>query len=213
MLDREHNLSRLEKHLLRGMSNQHELAAAFGVTQQCVCEWIKIIYLRWKDAGPHTPEEARTLRVKQLDSLAVMAINEFERSSIPKKVCSACLGEGETEDKPGEVLKCKNCGGSGVLARGKVGDAIFLGVAKTCIEAAAKLEGIYPETLRISKTILEEGRMVGGEFQRRVEEIYFEAPVDTIIKAKAVLDQLRLELKSGEAKRIIETTVEENKNG
>ena len=76
---------------------------------------------------------------------------------------------------------------------GRHGDPTLLSVAKSCIAEAAKLQGCYPETVKFGRsTLVEQASLVGGEVKRSVEELYFEAPVDLIIKAKATLDQLRL---------------------
>ena len=75
IIAREHNLSRLEKHILRGTSNQYELAAAFGVSQPSISGWIKELHRRWKKESPEDTTTQRLIRVKQLDAIAVMALN------------------------------------------------------------------------------------------------------------------------------------------
>ena len=213
---KEEALLRLEHLLIRGTSNQSQLAAAFGVCQKTICNWINEIYKRWAEVGGRTTEDKRALRVKQLEAIAIAALNEFETSKknaeelgVTSRRCTLCNGTGLKQVNPHENVECNECGGVGEIEqlnkriRGRTGDPAYLTVAKTCIESAAKLEGLYPETsTKISKTIIEEGRTVGGEIQRRIEEVYIEAPIELIIKSKAILDQLRVEGKKTEQKTI-----------
>ena len=49
-----------------------------------------------------------------------------------------------------------------------------------------------PSTSKITaKRLLKESKMVGGELQERIEEVYFEAPIELILKAKATIDELK----------------------
>ena len=211
---KEQALLRLENLIIRGTTNQSQLAAAFGVCQATITNWINEIYQRWAKTAGRTTEDKRALRVKQLESIAMAALNEFESSrknaeelGVVSRRCLKC-NNGIVKVNEYENAECKECGGVGEVevvnkrVRGRTGDPAYLTVAKTCIEAAAKLEGLYPETAKISKTIIEEGRTVGGEIQRRIEEVYLEAPVDLIIKSKAILDKLRVEGKKAEQKVI-----------
>lgn len=213
--EREHNLNRLEKHLLRGLSNQHELAAAFGVTQQCIHEWISVIYKRWKEESPETTEDARTRRIKMLDHLAATAILEFERSRaiseekiVQERICPECEGKKKETVAPGEQVTCPVCKGKGIVShetvktKGTPGDPAYINVAKACIESAARLEGLMPVTMRGSKTVFEETKTVGGDLHRTVTQEFYDAPVDLIIRARATLDEIQQSMKKGETKKI-----------
>lgn len=224
LIARMNTLARLEKHLLRGVTNQHDLAAAFGVSQGTISGWIAQIHKRWREESPVDTETKRIIRIRQLEGLAAMAVTEFERSRkdseevvIQTKMCVDCDGEGKTEAGPGEFVNCTVCGGKGeirvetVRVKGQPGNPAYLTVAKTCIESAAKLEGVYPETVKMTKQIIEESRTVGGEFQRRVEQVVYEAPPELVIRAKAALDLIKQKVRKGEATRTIESTAEESK--
>lgn len=215
-MQKEKLLVRLEKHILRGITNQSELSAAFGVSKSHVCEYIEEVYERWRNQAPKDLDTQRLIRVKQLDSIAVMALNEFDRSrrdgediSITSRMCVTCGGEGQDEVHPGELVKCHDCNGVGrivvetVRVRGRQGDPSFLTVAKSCIEAASRLQGLYPETVKIGRSsLIEEARLVGGIVQRSVQELYYEAPIDLIIRAKATLDQLKAGVAKGDVVKV-----------
>ncbi len=240
-------LIRLEQLLLRGITNQFELAAAFGVGQATICRWIKEIYAHWQEHGATENKDAREKRIRQLDSIAVMALNAFEKSSrgleeytkvekvcmacdgtgkIAKdflgaantstdKICEDCEGTGEWEYLPEKMRRCDPCNGSGIIREGKrckdcqgkgrtsiittrvkgqAGDPSFLKVAASTFDTAAKLQGLYPQTARIGTTIITDADAAGGEVRTRIKEIYYEAPEENLIEAKAVLDRLRLKV-------------------
>lgn len=215
-------LQRLEKMLLRGVSNQTEMAAAFGVSQVMVCGYIKELYQRWRDERPEDIELARITRVKQLDGITLMALNEFERSkkasedfTITSKMCTACKGDGDTIDSMGETVKCRECGGSGeiktqvVRVVEKTGDPAYLAIAKATIETAAKIEGVLAnQSMGKMSTILRETRAVGGEIHEKAKEITLEAPTDVIVKAMAMMDQIKQKMRIGEVKAIESQTIE-----
>ena len=216
MIFKEEALQRLENLIIRGISNQQQLANAFGVCQATITNWINEIYKRWAESAGRTTTEKRALRIKQLEGIAAISLNEFELSrknaeeiGVVSRRCLICKGSGLKRVSQSENVECNECGGVGEVevvnkrVKGQTGNPAYLAIAKTCIEAAAKLEGLYPETAKISKTILEEGRIVGGETQRRLEQIYIEAPVELIIKAKAMMDRLKTE-----AKKVIEVEQE-----
>jgi hypothetical protein len=160
-----------------------------------------------------------------LDHLAAMAILEFERSRaiseermIQEKVCPECNGKKKETVNPGEYVTCGTCKGKGIITqetvktKGAPGDPAFINVAKACIESASKLEGLVPSTMRISKTVFEETREVGGELHRMVTQEFYDAPVDLIIRARATLDDLEQSVKKGETVRVIEAETVEPEN-
>ena len=219
-----------------------------------ISNWIRIIQKRWEEQRVKDFDQQKTIRVKQIEAVAVAALNDYERSrqdeeefTITRRGCEECRGTGEKRQRcelckkgkeefmAGKFRVCLKCHGEGYLViencsvcqgtgkvtvemrkvRGKTGDPSYLTVAKACFEACAKLEGLYPAGTigRISKEIITEAKLVGGETQRTLESFWYEAPIDLIIKSKAVLEEFRAGVKTGEVKRIeamvFETKAEE----
>lgn len=252
---------RVEEMLLKGVRNQNEMAAALGMTPDNLSIMMKEITMRWRDQDEDEHNTIRSKRVRQIDNLALLALNSFERSrqdseewtkvekqcttcrgtgteykkaTQPPQICTECLGQGTEEHLPnkyrpcgrckgaGEVYEapeCKECGGRGRIViettktKGQAGDPAFLNVAKACFMDAAKLEGLVtPEQGLRSRTITQETRTLlaghagGQEVIQRVEEVYYEAPEDLIIRSMAALDEIRRSVRLGETTKIIEAS-------
>jgi len=206
-------LNRLEAKLLRGVTNQNQLSAAFQVKQPHISTAIKDIRARWRERTEESLEDMRMNRIHQIENIALLALNSYEASrdiktehTVVEKVCSVCDGLGTDEDKPGEVEKCRRCDGSGVEVQstmkktGQAGDASHLRLAKECFVEAAKIEGSIPLSSGAGKlTMLRTGVGVedNGELKRSVEGYHLEAPVDQLMAAMSVLDDLKNGVKVG----------------
>ena len=72
-------LTKVEKMLLRGVTNQSEIASAFGVSNYTICMDVKQIEKKWREDSPEAKAQ-RVKRVKQLESIVLAAANSFELS-------------------------------------------------------------------------------------------------------------------------------------
>ena len=81
-MEKDRILIRLEKHLLRGVTNKSELAAAFGVTIPVIAAWMREVYERWKEEAITDVDQSRVIRVRQLDAIACLALNAFDRANV-----------------------------------------------------------------------------------------------------------------------------------
>ncbi len=99
---REESLSRLEKLILRGVSNSYDLSTTLGVSEKTVFLWKEELRKRWKEETNSTEiADNRIKRTKQIENIAVLALDEFDRSREPQtetthqhKQCEACHGTG-----------------------------------------------------------------------------------------------------------------------
>ena len=91
-MERLVRLGKVEKMLLRGITNQAEIARAFGVSNYTICMDVKKIEKKWREDSPEAKQQ-RVKRVKQLESILLAAANSWEISR---------SGDGE-ERKPGDV--------------------------------------------------------------------------------------------------------------
>lgn len=193
---------RIEAMLLSGVTNHYEIAAAFGMGRQAVTKVVAKIYKGWRDADPEL-EELRRLRQRQFENVYRLALKGYENSTrrcigtkkVPRE-CEFCDGVGLIEDKPKQFVECKVCGQSGVIEEEVPeyiqvqGDPSFLRIAKDTLAELTKLEGLGPATTS-SRSIITTSRMIGGVIEQQVEEIYSEAPPDTLIRALCVMSELR----------------------
>lgn len=219
-------LEKIEDMILRGIRNQEQIGAAFGITKVAVGKIVKEIYKGWKDSSIKDSGLKRELRIRQLEHVMHIARTEFERSrkdaqeySIVERTCARCRGQGKTEEMPDEWTTCVECLGRGKIVvettktRGQAGDPAYLKVIQSCIVECTRIEGLYPERMSTGR-VLATSSVVGGELQEKVEEIYFEGPADFIINAKTVLDEFVRHKKKGAIKKIreesIDTTVSES---
>jgi len=214
--DRDVVLTKVERLLLSGVTNLAEIGAAFNRSVQTASLWVKEIRERWEKEREQDLERRMDLRVRQIENLAILALDSYERSkedsreyTTVTKVCEFCKGDGVVEvsgKEFGEKKKqvCSHCSGEGksiietMKIAGKPGDGRFLSIAKECFVELTKLEGLHPQQATIRKLVAK-SQEVGGEMQTEVEEIYLSAPVDTIIRAKAMLSELKELQSKGQA--------------
>lgn len=208
-VEHRNRLKRLEQMMLRGITNQHDIAAAFGVAQSSVSNWMKEVYTAWAEADAQDSIAERTVRVKQLEYILTQALNSYDISrrdaeewEVTERPCESCGGSGKWLPKDStETKPCRGCNGKGQIksertkSKAQAGDPTFLKVAKDCIVEAARLKGLYPVKMTVGRSLMQTSADAGGEFQKRVETLFFEAPVDLIIQAKAMLEELKTHAK------------------
>lgn len=228
----------VEDYILRGVSDESQIAAALGVPVSKIGYYLKKIRERWRQSAFSELDDKRHLRVNQMMDVAKKALNSFEVSkrdaaeyTVQEKCCTNCSGSGKDPKKKTEVIPCEACNGSGLeedtpgvytrcevcdgkketsqgppcqecqgigrirmettKRKGQAGDPAFLQVAKSCIESAAKFEGLAPPSTKMSRSIATQTHTIGGEIHQIVEEkllIEESMPEDLILKARATID-------------------------
>lgn len=197
-------MQKIEKLMIRGVNTKYEIAAMYNVNVQQVDRLMKQVYELWKLQRQQDPElaEQKDLRCRQYEMLYRESLDSFERSKIRQvgtetkpKECETCDGLGKLEDLPNQFRKCQMCDGSGVVEEEEPvyvqvpGDPAFLRLAKDVLNEMTKFEGTAPVAAS-ARSMLITAQQVGGQVQTRVEELYTEAPVETLLRAKSVLDDL-----------------------
>ena len=193
---------RIEEMILAGVTNHYQLAAAFGMERKAVTRVVAKIYKEWANSCPEL-EELRYLRQKQFENVYRLALKGYESSTrrcirMKKESaeCEYCYGLGLIEGDPKEYQECAMCGGTGVVEEdvpeyaNVQGDAAFLRIAKDTLAELTKLEGLGPATTS-TRSIISTSRLIGGVIEQQVEEIYMEAPPDTLVRALCVMSELR----------------------
>jgi len=148
--------------------------------------------------------------------------NEKNNTNKKTKICKRCNGEGVEEIRPGimddceecggtghEVAKCRLCAGEGKIkvettkVKGQAGDPAFLRVAKDCFAEMARLSDLYPRNATVKKLTMS-SKEVGGQIEKTIEGLYLDAPMETIIRARAVVDEIEEKMREGEASIVSE---------
>jgi DnaJ-class molecular chaperone len=220
-IEYERYLNRLENKLLKGVTNQAELAAAFGKPTRVIARDIAVVRKRWVEHAPTNTEEARVTRIRQLESLAVKSLDSFERSRqnseetiYAQRPCIGCRGTGsvpgETDDAPDET--CPECKGQQFITvetrkvKGQAGDPAFLRMAKEAITEAAKIEGVNGNATLTMKQMRQAAEALpDGTLKTEALELTLEAPIDMLIRAKAIIEEIREGQKAGVV-RVTEAT-------
>ena len=213
---RQQQMLKVEKFYLNGITNQVEIANALGVTPACISQWTKEIQQEWLKVDQENVVAQRALRSRQFDNIAQMALTSFERScqheeelTTTEKYCVKCGGEcivkvTDEKTKESKWARCPTCNGRGkevievTKRKSRPGNPIFLSVATAALRESCKVIGLTSIATRLGR-VVEETRTIGGELHQRTEELYVEADMDTIIRAKAALDELRAKIANGEA--------------
>ena len=207
-IEYERNLRRLEKLLLNGCTNQYELAATFDVAVPTIRRWTAKIEKDWLETDHPDAKLERTFRTRQLDNLIQTAVAAFERSRQDEESvtyhyekCMVCNGKTEVRDPddPGGKMPCEHCQATGHIEvatrkiKGQPGDPAFLNVIKSCIVEAARIKGLYPagQANKSMKELIQNADDVGGEVSDTIEALYVKAPKEDLIKAMAMLDELK----------------------
>ena len=201
----ENRLKRIEMMILRGVTNTNEISSAFGIGRTETERLIKVILERWKSEDRSDLNEKRIQRTKQLELILNKAIISFEKSQqdeqeISKeiKTCGDC-SDGIRRKKDGEEEQCKTCKGVGKIVverikiKGQSGDPAFLNIAKEVVKELAKMEGLVQPDPKISSSLLIQSRTIGGEVEQEVRQLYIEAPAETLLRAKLLLEEIDLQ--------------------
>jgi hypothetical protein len=216
-IEKQERLRRVEDAVLRGVTNQTELASYFNVDSTTISGYMKEIKQSWLTQNEKDPATLRLLRIKQLEHIHGLALNTFEnsqgeevRTSVILKICDVCHGTGkiskihvdEDDDEYNKHLdelhddhssECGYCSGRGKVPTEKItktvnhGDPAFMKLAIDAIKEISKLEGNYPGSISLKKI---QKTNEHGEIDSTLEEIYAEAPTDMIVEARAILDKL-----------------------
>lgn len=217
----EQRLAKIETYLIRGVTNQYQIAAGLGCTQYTVNASIKIIHDRWKKQSEGT--NAKAIRTKQLENILRLALDGYDRSKrdeeefvIQERPCFKCHGEGKMEDLPGKFKDCLDCLGKGKIVsettkvKGKAGDSSFLNIARGVVAELAKLEGLMPTKALVSQTtntLIEMGSDGIGDraISRKVTELFYEAPEELILQSMSLIDRVKV---AQRAKEVVEIPAE-----
>lgn len=201
-LNKAEKMQVIEYLMATGETNQYVIAEKVGCSQPNVRTLMQAIRKENVREDNSTVKEKRATRIRQLAHIHRLALTKFADSckeevevSTTIMKCGICSGVGKVNNE-----KCLDCDGSGkseiikTKITQKSGDSSYIRIAVDCVKESGKLEGSYmnPTTEKATiKRLLKESKMVGGELQERVEEIYFEAPLELILKAKATIDELK----------------------
>lgn len=215
-LDMLRRRRRVGEMMLRGISSQEEIAAAFDVDAKTITKDMQAIKETWLSEGIDDLATRARVRVKQLDGVLALAINAFDRSRKPKREMSLeqrpcdnpkCRnGLVKTVDEDGHPTgqtECGRCNGKEwyTVEKEKVtqtsGDPAYLMVAKAVIVESARIEGVYPVvTSALRKTVEASLTGVNGQdamlLRQTTEELTFEAPYDVVVRAMAALEDCRV---------------------
>jgi hypothetical protein len=204
----EEQIRKAESLILKGVTSPLEIGIALGRERKDVEKICRTIYERWKADPNQDIQDKKFLRSKQLENVLQKAHAAFDRScrdteefSTEERICSNCNGRKQfKDDKTADgFVDCKTCNGVGrviiekVKVTKKVGDPAFLALAKEVIKELAKIDGIVTDTkVTVKNTLVTQALAVGGEVEQSVRELYLEAPTETLLKAKLLLEELDL---------------------
>lgn len=203
-ISKEQALPRLEEMLLRGVTQTADLCRTFNVSPMTMGKWVREIRDRWKEDDHHRQDSLKALRARQMENLARMALNSFDKSRAPENVmterrepCGVCHGIPTGEDAP----PCGVCKGSGFVTTTTMqvreslpGDPAWLKVAQSCLMDAHKIESGSMGSLKLTETLQGLGN---GEVTAYARELVYEGSDDILLKAMDTCHQLKKELKRG----------------
>lgn len=211
-IETQRKKNRLEELILKGNTNQIQLAAALNVSNTTISTWIKDIRKDWKEREIVNLDEQRRFRIKQLEHVSTLAFNGFDRSrkskeeiSLVEEICPRCDGKGSyTRNELTEP--CMVCSETGRVVKEKIsvkqspGDPAFLKIAIETIREIGKIEGVYP--VRENNKLLLSATKVNGEVRERIAAIYSDVPDDLLAEALATIDRVEEATKSKRKKTI-----------
>jgi len=224
-------LPRLEKLILRGATNVRDLSAAFNVTPKTISSWLRDIQDNWHESDLIQSDSRRTLRIRQIENVAAIALSSFERSRldseeffIVQKICPKCDGSKQIEVSSKSVTKnakptmedCEDCGATGRITlettkvKGQAGEAAFLNTALACLKECTRIEGIGPINVREKRetSVFLTGQEAGGKLATETRYIEYEGPAELLLQARSTISQLKKEMDGGGIKAVESKAVE-----
>jgi len=196
---------RIEELITSGFTNQTSIANALNISQSSVHRFIKEIEQNLADRNKKTVSAKRAVRISQLEHILKLALESYTKSlkddietTTSSSGCVKCMTNGEI-DIDGEIVVCPDCFGNGeirsktVKRKHKSGDSSMLRVAADCIKECARIQGVYIDNSKARATLKQlTMEKKNGEIKDKVEELYIDAPVDLLINAKRVIEELKL---------------------
>lgn len=218
--NREAKILRVQRLMMEGVTSCSQIATIMGISPVTAVKWRKEVLQRIQESDLKDAAIELSLRVSQLESIMHAALVAFQRSKhdheefrISKSKCPECNGKKKIKDDNGHEEDCVNCDGTGKViietttVKGQAGDPAMLRIAKDCITEMAKLKGLYPNTrssgidITLSKMQTMATRAgateVSGHIEQTIQEMYIHAPHETILKAHAMLEDLKEEAAKG----------------
>lgn len=182
----------VEKYLRRGFTDQREIAAALGCSQNTICYDIQAILETWQSSEPEAMRDRATTRIKQLEAIIQEAWNAWEVSKASQKEvgivtapCGTCRGVEPDAGQP----PCLTCGGRGAIAtvsrktKRQTGDPSYLAVIRDCVKECGRLEGLYAPNV-VNKTL---NKTVNVMSLPTATGSYAQTPTELILQARQAL--------------------------
>lgn len=188
-VEQQQRRQRIERAMLRGMSNLSDLAAAHGVTVSCAAKDVKAIQKQWAAGRYMTAEqEGRAAEmVARLNHVIVEAYNSWERSC--KKFCGC--NHGMVRDKEsGTLSECPRCLGREWLD--VPGDVAYLNAIRATLVEIGRIGGVYPGVASVLRREINQTMPDGSQARTVVNEIYQELPLDMILRCRGELHKVEL---------------------
>jgi hypothetical protein len=197
--------SRVEKMILRGVTNAREIASAFGVGQKSIEQDIKEIHRRWRDDNDKHGEleELRIKRIRQLEALVIEAYNAYDQSKARKietktsqAPCDNCEGEKFVETSAGKQVSCPECLGTGEVEvevqeeTGRPGNPNYLKLIQTIVVDISKLEGTHPQIPTQGAALMLAAKKVGMDGE--VVEMFASVPAELLLQSKRIIEDLKI---------------------
>lgn len=202
--------------LLSGCYSVQQMSAAFRVTQQMIVKDIKIVRRDWIQQNRTFARNQVLLRVRQLEHLYSLALNDFKRSQKPKKEISITTKLCDNPDCTYGIIRyedgneeCSRCQGEGVIRVRSVrkveqtGNPAYLNVARDCIQECARLEGILKGgATAFSIKNRNTDSLPDGAVKDQVIGLLMTAPTDLIIEGLTQIDSVYERIRTGNIKTI-----------
>lgn len=201
--------------LLSGCYSVRQMAVAFKVTQPTIIADIKAVRKEWIQQNRTFARNQVILRVRQLEHLYNLALNDFKRSQKPKKEISITIKPCDNPECTHGVIRyedgneeCSRCQGEGVIRARSVrkveqtGNPAYLNVARDCIQECARLEGITKGATAFSIKNRNTDFLPDGAVKEQVVGLLMTAPTDLIIEGLTQIDSVYERIRNGNIKTI-----------
>lgn len=128
---REQDFVEIARRYCKG-ETQASIAASLGVTQQQICNDLKVIRQRWQEACAETIQEAKARELAKIDELERTYWEAWQKSCEVRTI----KGMEQTDDKEKKSVRQEE----------RDGNPAFLAGVMTCIDRRCKLLGIDAPT-------------------------------------------------------------------